>query len=110
MKHLKFFIVNLIVVTVCLGLTLLFWSGLNDRFPIELLSKSIVFSSLIIVFQYPLMKYYKSWLYKSLILYLSMLLFLFVFGLLVDFKWESGFKMMFIGQGEGYLYAISNKN
>lgn len=78
----------------------------------------IFISALIILFQYPLLLLYKNWIYKALIYYLSMIIFLFVLGVMfhidqhnnfqIDDLIESGLKMLVMGQifGGLLMYVI----
>jgi len=82
-RHICFFIVNVLLVTLLSALIIYLNNGENNNFPFNHLGIAILISLPIIYFQYPILQLKQSWIYKSLIFYGSMLIFLFVYSVLV---------------------------
>ena len=85
-KYLVFFAANLILLSMIFAVQLGNFHG-DKSFAFDIVAAAIIIALPIIGLQYPLLKKRKSWVYKSLVFYLSMLAFLFVFGIFIS--WES---------------------
>lgn len=95
-------------------------NGIGNSYPMDLLLIAFLISIPIIYFQYPIIIFKKNWLYRALIFYLSMNLFLFIFGIILSWNeyvggheigsWaarlDAGFRMIFFGQLFGGLIAF----
>jgi len=82
-KHIRYFIVNLLLVTILSTLIIYLNNGVGNNFPFKYLGIAILVSLPIIYFQYPILQLKQSWIYKSLIFYGAMLVFLFVYSVLI---------------------------
>lgn len=88
----------------------------NDN--LKIVGVMVLISSLIITIQYPILIAFRNWIYKAIIFYLSMILFLFGFGIIFHISelgnyaladlLESGLKMTVLGQifGGLVMYVI----
>jgi len=82
-KHIRFFIVNLLLVTILSASIIYFNNGVGNNYPFKHLGIAILVSLPVIYYQYPILRLKKSWIYKSLVFYGSMLVFLFVYSVLI---------------------------
>ena len=89
-KHINFFLVNLSLVVLSTLLLLQFMNGTGNEYPSKMLGISILISIPMIYFQYPILNFKKNWIYKSLIFYLSMVIFLFIFGIVISWNQKVG--------------------
>lgn len=89
-KHIKFYIFNLVLITLLTALLFLFSKGSGSRYPLESFGISLLITIPIIYFQYPILLLRKNWAYKSLIFYLSMILFLWIFGVITGWNQKVG--------------------
>lgn len=113
----RFFIYNFLAILVTLVLYYYFFNGSNNDFPYDLVFYSVLISVPIIILQYPILHLRKNWFYRSFVLYLSMIVFLFVYGVVLGWSFEvggreagswigridSGVRMMIFGQIFGGL-------
>ncbi len=114
-KFKKFYYVNFFAIAFLEIFFILFLNKTNriDSDTLKIICVMILISGVIIVIQYPLLILFKNWIYKSIIYYLSMLLFLFVLGIVFHITEfvncrtedlvESGLKMIVMGQIFGGL-------
>lgn len=105
-----FFILNFTSIAFLDLFILLITNGASqNEFPWNMFLLMIIISSPIILLQYPLLKLKQNWFYKSIIFYLSMIVFLFFYGTIqsmfldmnkvniVDY-FEDGLGMIILGQ------------
>ncbi len=117
-KHFLFFILNLLLVTIFISLIIYFNNGKENDFPYDSLGVAVLISMPIVYLQYPILNLKNNWLYKSVVLYLSMLVFLFVFGIAMIYI-DTGFKgdtifsvfyagaaMSILGQVFGFVFGF----
>ncbi|WP_248723279.1 hypothetical protein [Seonamhaeicola sp. ML3] len=95
-------------------------NGTGNDYPTKMFGISILISIPIIYFQYPILNFRKNWIYKSLIFYLSMVIFLFIFGIVMAWnekvgnneagtwlaRFDSGLRMNIYGQIFGGFFAF----
>lgn len=119
-KRLKFYLINLGLVMVLSFVLLQFMNGTGNDYPFNFFGISIVIAIPIIYFQYPILNYKKNWIYKSVIFYLSMLLFLFLLGVILAWnekvgsneagtwlaRFDSGLRMTIYGQIFGGIFSF----
>lgn len=78
---LNFFSLNLFMVVLTQSMILLLYNGSSENeYPWNTLFGMILISAVIILIQYPLLKIKNNWFYRTFIFYLSMILFLFFYG------------------------------
>jgi len=119
-KHLTFVYYNLIFVVLTISILLLLNNGTGNSYPINLVGISTLIAIPIIVLQYPLLILYRNWMYKTFIFYLSMLVYLFVFGMILTWndkvgnnlagswsaRFDAGLRLMIFGQIFGGFFGF----
>ena len=119
-KYYLFIKLNVLVVFSTIVILFFFINGWNNEIPWKFIISALIISVPIILLQYPLLQLRKNWLYKSLIFYLSMIVFLFVFGGVIAWNqtvgsngvgtWlaraDAGLRMAIIGQIMGGLFGF----
>lgn len=119
-KRIKFFLVNLGLVILTNFILFLLMNGRENEYPIGVFGISILISMPIIYVQYPILNFKRNWIYKSLIFYSSMVIFLFIFGITIAWNvnvgshetgtWlarlDSGLRMIIFGQIIGGFLAF----
>lgn len=79
LKYLAFVIINFLLAAVPVSLVMIFFN-IGHGIPYNMISIALICVLLIVLIQYPILKLAKSWLLKSLIFFVSMNLFLFLYG------------------------------
>lgn len=89
-KFYRFLTLNFFVVAASEAMLINAMNGVDNDFPWIMFWIMIGVTIPIIVFQYPLLNVRTKWFYRSLIFYLSMLIFLFLFGLIWSWNQKVG--------------------
>jgi len=111
-KYSLFYLINFIIVF----FAIIF---LSVMVPFGHTFKALLISIPIILFQYPILKLRKNWYYKSFIFYLSMIVFLFIYGVITAWNqkvganpagtWlaraDAGLRIIILGQLFGGFFA-----
>ena len=119
-KFYRFFTLNFLMVVSCEAMLINSMNGVNHDFPWFMFLMMIAVTIPIIVFQYPLLNIRTNWLYRSLIFYLSMLTFLFFFGLIWSWntkvgsseagtwlaRFDGAFRFAFVGHLIGWIALV----
>ena len=115
-----FILLNVSVVFFVIVILFLAMNGENNETPWFHILASFTVALPIIIFQYPLLLIRKNWYYKSLVFYLSMILFLFLLGGIISWNqtvgnneagtWlvraDAGLRMLIVGQIFGGIFGF----
>lgn len=112
MKYFYFVLINSFLVNSTIAL-LFQLNNSGNPFPFNVLSITIPVATLIITLQYPILNLRNNWKYKTFVFYLSMIVFLFIFGTVFDMKYnniptalKNGLLMVFLGQLFGGIIGM----
>jgi hypothetical protein len=84
---LNFFVFNLLIISFLQAIILKFWNGSSTNpYPWKTLFTMLIINILIIAVQYPILNLKPGWLYKSIIFFVSMIVFLFVYGVVQNLQ------------------------
>ena len=117
-EFLNFFITNFVVVNLASFAAIDSHNGHGNDFPLFLIPSVVIISSLIILMQYRFLNKNIKWIWKIMIFYLSMVVFLFLFGITLSWnssvgsnpagsilaRLDGGLRMMIFGQVFGGLF------
>lgn len=92
----------------------------DNEFPTKMILTGILISIPVIFIQYPVLQIKKNWFYKILAFYLSMIVFLFIYGIAMAWnekvgandagtwlaRFDSGIRMIFFGHVLGGLFGM----
>jgi hypothetical protein len=120
-KYLKFVYYNLIFVVLSMSIILYLSNGTGNSYPFDLVGISIIIAIPIIVLQYPLLILNRNWIYRTVVFYLSMLVYLFIFGIILSWneevgdnlagswiaRFDGGLRLMFYGQLFGGFFGFA---
>jgi hypothetical protein len=120
-EHLRFVYYNLIFVVLTISIILYLSNGAGNSYPFNLVGISTIIATPIIVLQYPLLILKRNWVYKTFIFYLSMLVYLFILGMILSWnervggnlagswtaRFDAGIRLMVFGQLFGGLFGFA---
>lgn len=78
-KYVKFVLINFIMIAFILSIIHIFFN-LGHGIPYKMLSIALICTLIVVFVQYPILRKSKNWYLKTLIFFLSMNIFLFLYG------------------------------
>lgn len=89
-KFWRYFLINAILVSTFFALFLSDYYGANEGFAYDIVLIALATALPVIYFQYKLLNLKNNWIYKSMIFYIGMILFLFLFGIIIAWDQKVG--------------------
>jgi hypothetical protein len=115
-KFYYFFIINFVLIFLINSFFIFISNGYKNPVPTDMLIISLIISVPIIIAQFPILNLKTNWLYRVIIFYLSMSLFLFFFGFFMELIshrkivlsecFDAGFITLIVGHIYGLIGMI----